>query len=115
MQTKTVSHTIETPLEPIQLLATLPVNDSKKTPISITISGSAGLACYHYAIPYRDDVVGSLMVDDANDSKRDITRQLATLVAKKYQRPCYVAYACNNTEDQLLIIRQCIEFLKLNI
>lgn len=115
MQTKTVSHTIETPLEAVQVLATLPANDSNKTPISITVSGSAGLACYHYAIPYRDDVVGSLMVDNGNDAKRDITRQLATLIAKKYHRPCYVAYACANTEDQLLIIRQCIEFLKLHI
>lgn len=112
MHTKTVSHTIETPLEPVQVLATLPASNSQKTPISLSISGSAGLACYHYAIPFRDDVVGSLMVDDADDAKRDIARQLATLVAKKYRRPCYVAYARSTSEDQLLIIRQCTEFLR---
>lgn len=115
MYTKTISHTIETPSDSIELVATVPVTDSKKVPITLDIAGSAGLACYHYSVPFRDEVVGSIMVDNADESKRDITRQLATLVAKKYQRPCYVAYARANAEDQLLIIRQCIEFLKLHI
>lgn len=119
--TKSVCETIETPLESIDVVATLPADagsahGAQKLPISLVLGSPRGpLTCYHYAVPFRDDeVVGTVLVDCADDAVRDITRQLATLVAKKFRVPCYVAWGSAAASDQLLVIRRCIQLIKLN-
>lgn len=118
--TKTVYETIETPLECVDVVATLPApaevsSGTKKLPISLVVGASKSpLLCYHYAVPYKQDVVGSVLVDSADDAVRDVTRQLATLVAKKFRVPCYVGWGCASASDQLLVISKCIQLIKLH-
>lgn len=124
---KTLVHTLESPISsPVELVVTVPT-DSKLTtvPISVILGFQSddsphqpmSLMSYHYAIPYRntDQVVGTALLDTNNDWIRDITRQLATLISKKFHRPCYVGWSNavgqGSTADQLFVIKQCIQFI----
>lgn len=130
MSVRTISHTIESPGSlPVELVVTLPNDlESRKIPISVTLGFKTGqerqpmaLACYHYAIPYRNkkEVVGTSLLDSNNDWIRDVTRQTATIIAKKFHKPCYVGWAtsANNKHtsgvsmDQLFVIKECVAFL----
>lgn len=125
--TRTVTHTVSSPLSsPIELIATLPTDlESSKTPITVVLGFKNGedeepmtLASYHYALPYRETgkVVGTALLDTNNDWIRDITRQVATLMCKKFNKPCYVGWANavgqHATPDQLFVVKNCIDFIK---
>lgn len=124
--TRTVTHTVCSPVSsPIELVASLPKDpESRKTPISVILGFKNSedeepmtLASYHYAIPYRDtaQVVGTPLLDTNNDWVRDITRQVATLMCKKFHKPCYVAWSTapgqHATPDQLFVVKNCVQFV----
>lgn len=144
---KTISHIIEPENSlisntPIEIVATIPTDlSSVKIPISITISylkdkrngGSNNeltklptrLTYYHYAIPKRtnsgkngEEVVGIPLIDSNNDWVRDVSRKLATSIAKKYKKPVYVAWSATSMEssstismDQIYVLKNCIDFM----
>lgn len=123
---KTVTHTLQSPISaPVELIATVPTDlENCKTPISLVLGFKSDeaeqpttLMSYHYALPYHktQQVVGTPLLDTNNDWVRDLTRQLATLICKKLNRPCYVAWSNavgqQGTPDQLFVIKHCIDFL----
>ena len=117
----------------IDVIVTIPTDSSnKKIPISITLSATevsevnndngsgdlSNLICYHYSIPRnssKKEVVSAVLLDTNNDWIRDVTRQLSTLICKKYGHPCYVGWSNKssyiNAMDQLMVIKECIKFL----
>lgn len=126
---KTLNHTVDSPLYgAIELVGTVPTAlDNAKVPISVIlgfrddeIEAPMRLVSYHYALPYRnsEQVVGTALLDTSDDWARDITRQLATLISKKFHRPCYVGWsesaAQQRSIDQLFVIKQCIQFISDN-
>lgn len=126
MSTRTVSHTVSSPVSsPIELIATLPTDpQSRKIPMTVILGFKTvedeepmSLASYHYAIPYRDtdQVVSTPLLDTNNDWIRDITRQVATIMCKKFHKPCYVGWSNalgqHTTPDQLFVVKNCIEFI----
>ena len=74
------------------------VEDGVKSPISLNLclSGdeelkSSRLECYYYTIMGRkDDVLGIPLRDTSSDWIRDLARLCATMITKKYNKPCYV-------------------------
>ncbi|QLQ81453.1 hypothetical protein HG537_0F02140 [Torulaspora globosa] len=126
---KTLVHTVDSPLYGVvELIVTIPSDvDNAKVPISVIIGfqddereAPMSLVSYHYAIPYRStkQVVGTALLDTSNDWVRDVTRQLATLISNKFNRPCYVGWSNSMGQqgsiDQLFIIKQCIQFISDN-
>ncbi|CCF55810.1 hypothetical protein KAFR_0A03750 [Kazachstania africana CBS 2517] len=145
MSVKTVFKTItsESSLNqsiPIEIIATIPEDlQASKIPISLTLCYQkdrnndskyqipSTFMYYHYSIPNRlrtkkatdDDVIGIPLIDTDNDWIKDISRKIANMVAKKYNKPCYVAWS--NTKlmdnstismDQLFVLRSCMEFVQ---
>ncbi|QLL30942.1 hypothetical protein HG536_0A07570 [Torulaspora globosa] len=126
---KTLVHTVDSPLYgAVELVATIPTElENARIPISVVLGfaddsaeAPMRLLSYHYALPYRttQQVVGTALLDTSNDWVRDVTRQLATLISKKFGRPCYVGWSNGagqqRSVDQLFVIKQCIQFISDN-
>lgn len=135
MSTKTIKQDIKPALSIsssiIELIATFPedIKKNKKAPISLTLStkeddqnnnNDVSLKCYYYSLPSHrnnNDIVGTCLLDTNDDFIRDITRQLSTIIAKKFGNPCYVAWGVPNSAidgfqlEQLTIVKECIDFL----
>ncbi|CCC68233.1 hypothetical protein NCAS_0B01490 [Naumovozyma castellii] len=123
----------------IQIIATVPTDPtSKKIPISLSICyggeistndsetnktnmKQSKLMSYYYALPHRrkeDDVIGVPLLDTNNDIIRDMTKRLALLMVKKFNKPCYVALSIASESDsnslasnQIFVIKKCIDFV----
>lgn len=126
MSVRTSSHVITSAIgDPIELVVTLPQDTAgKKAPITIAFGFQAErshlpkLACYHYALPSRDgsEIVGTTLLDTSNDWIRDVTRQTATAVSKKFSVPCYVTWATEpnqgyNSINQIHVVKESINFI----
>lgn len=112
----------------LQLLLSLPEVDSKKKPISFTIynktttndplTDKVSLVSYHYAVPYKNDVVSTVLLDTNKELYKEVSRQLSTIMAKKFQKPVYVAFgeldSSNNDLqlDQLFVLRSCVKYVE---
>ncbi|EDO17157.1 hypothetical protein Kpol_1072p27 [Vanderwaltozyma polyspora DSM 70294] len=121
----------------LDVSVTIPVDlSNNKIPITVTIGSKEGginagendtgndinnlkLLCYYYSISRRsdkNDVVSTVLLDTSIDSVRDTTRQLSTLLCKKYRHPCYVAWSSdasntNDMFDQISIIKTCVQYI----
>lgn len=136
MLVKTVKRTVsrDTPnneiFVPIEIVATIPndignedgSDNGKRIPISLifrNVNDSqeiAKLQCYHYAIPKRDskEIVDIPLILSANDWISEVTRKIAVFTAKRYSKPCYVAWSSSQSienasfpMDQLFILKKC--------
>lgn len=115
---------------PIEIIATIPNNidseNSKRIPISLTFRNVndsqeiAKLQCYHYAIPRYNskDIVDIPLVSSVDDWISEVSRKIAVSIARKYGKPCYVAWSSSQSiesasfpMDQLFILKKCKDLL----
>lgn len=119
---------------PIEIIATIPTDiadedglrNNKRIPISLTFRNVndsqeiAKLQCYHYAVPKRNskEIVDIPLIPSVNDWVSEIARKITVATAKKYNRPCYVAWSSSQSvqnttfpTDQLFILKKCINSL----
>lgn len=143
MSVKTVIRSVSDEDEsiPIEIIATIPDNDkssddsntndnSKRVPIAITLRNvndsqeMSRLQCYHYAIPKRNskDIIDIPLLNTNNDWIGEVTRKIAVSTAKKYEKPCYIAWSSSSSiqnsfspMDQLYILKKCINLLNTMI
>ena len=83
------------------------------------------LVYYHYAVPSHlrhrkagEDIAGISLLDTSDDTVRDISRKLCEALARKYQKPCYVAWSsarpggsAQSSIDQLYVLKNCMDFV----
>lgn len=121
---------------PLELIITLPVDmESIKIPISISICYgktkehnkkiNGKLECYHYALPNhrkeKKEVLDMPLIDTNNDWIREVTRNIAILTCRKYNKPCYVTWSSMKptteqiTMDQLFILGKCMNLITSSI
>lgn len=123
-KTITTEHTIERVLgDPLKLVVTVPTapaDDGSRTPITLFVDSAPALgrhpsvlASLSYAVPSKrsDHVHCTALQDPNNDFIGDVTRQIATLVASKFRRPCYAGCSTGLGLDfhQLAVVKGCVE------
>lgn len=95
------------------------------TDVTSSQQQASTLVYYHYAIPSHlrhrkagEDIAGISLLDTSDDTVRDISRKLCEALARKYQKPCYVAWSSarpggstGTSIDQLYVLRNCMDFV----